>query len=316
MSKSMNRETIAKITETKRVDPLLQGAIDMHYHGYPEISLGIKARLDDTEILKMARDMGMRGIVFKSQMWPSTGRVYLLRQLVPDIESFAGITLNSAVGGLNPWVVEVAAKQGAKVIWLPTWSSTHKIGQGGFSRMMKTWFPSIQFEPGLSCVDAFGKVVPELKSIIQLCKDLNLVLCTGHISPDESLAVAKEAEKIDFNKLVFTHPLSGGVAATLEQTKEITKRGAYAELLALNIFYGSELDLMLDFIAELGPERCILSSDTFMEWTPPGPEFFRMFLGRLLISGVDEEKILTMVRDNPATLLDLPSYTEYTSNRV
>jgi hypothetical protein len=71
-------------------------------------------------------------------------------------------------------------------------------------------------------------------------------------------------------------------------------------LVALNIFYGSELDLMLDFISDLGPEHCILSSDTFMEWTPPGPEFLRMFLGRLLVSGVDEKSILTMVRDNPA----------------
>jgi hypothetical protein len=182
--------------------------------------------------------------------------------------------------------------------------------------MMKAWFPNIQFEPGLSCVDDSGQLVPAVESIIQLCKDMDLVLCTGHISPEESLAVAKEAEKIDYAKLIFTHPLSGGVGATLEQTREMTKRGAYAELVALNIFYGSELDLMLDFISELGPEHCILSSDTFMEWTPPGPEFFRMFLGRLLISGVAEEKILTMVRDNPASLLELPPYTEYTSNQV
>ena len=315
MSKSMDREKIAGIAETKQVGPLLQGAIDMHYHGFPEISLGIRARLDDAEILKMAHDMGMRGIVFKSQMWPSTGRVYLLRRQVPEIESFSGIVLNTAVGGLSPWAVEVAAKQGAKAVWLPTWSSTHKIGRGGFSRMMKAWFPSIQFEPGLSCVDASGRLTADVKSIVKLCKELNLVLGTGHISPEESLAVAQESERIGYTKLIFTHPLSGSTSATLEQTREMTQRGAFAELVALNIFYGSELDLMLDFISELGPEHCILSSDTFMEWTPPGPEFLRMFLGRLLVSGVDEKSIQTMVRDNPAALLDLPPYSEYYTDR-
>ena len=139
---------------------------------------------------------------------------------------------------------------------------------------------------------------------------MDLVLCTGHISPTESLAIAKEAERIAFTRLVFTHPLSGSVGATLEQTKEMTKRGAYAELCALNIFYGNELDRMLEFIAELGAAHCILSSDTFGEWVPPGPEFLRMFLGRLLISGVDEDSIRTMVRDNPATLLGLSTIAE------
>ncbi|MDF1593585.1 MAG: DUF6282 family protein [Desulfobacterales bacterium] len=307
MSKSMNRENIAKVTETKRVSPLLQGAIDMHYHGYPEITLGVKARLEDVEMLKMARSMGMRGIVIKSQMWPSTGRVYHLRRLVPGIECFSSIVLNSVVGGLSPWVVEAAARQGAKVVWLPTWSSSYKLGKGGFATMMKTWFPSLQFEPGLTCVNASGKVTPDVQSIVRLAKEMDLVLCTGHISPEESLAVAKEAERIDFLNLIFTHPLSSGVSATLEQAKEMTKRGAFVELVAINIFYGSVLDKMLDFISELGPEHCILSTDTFMEWPPPGPEFLRMFVGRLLVSGVDESSLKIMVRDNPAKLLGLPA---------
>jgi hypothetical protein len=46
---SMNLELQAKVADTKTVSPLLQGAIDMHYHGYPEITRGVKARLDDVE---------------------------------------------------------------------------------------------------------------------------------------------------------------------------------------------------------------------------------------------------------------------------
>ena len=307
---SMDLGMQSQISDTKKVGPLLQGAIDMHYHGYPEITLGVRARVDDVEALEMARDMGMRGFVIKSQMWPSIGRVYHLRQRIQDVECFSGIVLNSIVGGLSPWVVEAAARQGAKVVWLPTWSSTHRLGESGFSRLMKGWFPSMTFEPGLSCVDSSGKLTTDVQSIIGIAKDMDLVLCTGHISPPESLAVAQEAERIGFTRLVFTHPLSGSVGANLEQTKEMVNRGAYAEFCALNIFYGNELDRMLEFINELGAEHCILSSDAFLEWVPPLPEFLRMFLGRLLISGVDEESIITMVTKNPATLLGLPPLAE------
>ncbi len=305
MVDSMDMELQAKVASTKRVGPLLEGAIDMHSHGYPEITLGVKARVEDVVALEMARDQGMRGIVIKSQMWPTIGRVYHLRQRVPDIECFSSITLNPVVGGLSPWVVDAAARQGANVVWLPTWSSTHKLGQHAFSIMMKTWFPSMTFEPGLSCVDTSGKLKPEVRSIVQIAKDMDLVLGTGHISPAESLAVAQEAERIDFNRLVFTHPASFAVEATLEQTKEMAKRGAYVELCALNLFYGNALDKMLEFIVELGAKHCIVSTDTFGEWIPPSPEFLRMFLGRLLSSGIDEESIKIMAADNPATLLGL-----------
>jgi hypothetical protein len=305
MLSSKDLEMEARVADTKKIDPLLQGAIDMHYHGYPEITLGVKARLDDVAVLELAKNMGMRGIVIKSQMWPSMGRTHFLNRLVPDIECFGSITLNSVAGGISPWVVEAAARQGAKVVWLPTWSSANKLGQDGFSRFMKEWFPTIKFEPGLSCVDASGKLTTDMKSIIALAKEMNLVLCTSHIAPTESLVVAEEAERVGFDRLVFTHPLSGSVGATLEQTKEMVKRGAYVELIALNIFYANHLDKMLQFIEEIGPQRCILSTDAFMEWVPPGPEYLRMFIGRLFIAGVGEEGIRAMVRDNPAKLLGL-----------
>jgi hypothetical protein len=161
----MDRESQPGTTEQQGLTALLKGAIDMHYHGYPEITLQVKARMDDAETLVMARELGMRGMVIKSQMWPTMGRVYQLRQSVSNIECFASITLNSIAGGLSPWVVEAAARQGARVVWLPTWNSSHRLGQGGFSKAMKGWFPSMSFEPALSCVDLFGRLLPEVQSI-------------------------------------------------------------------------------------------------------------------------------------------------------
>jgi len=305
MSAIGDRAYRAKLLEKKQMAALLDGAIDMHYHGYPEISLKVKTRLEDVKLLALARDMGMRAVVFKSQMWPTTGPVYHLKQRIADIECFSSITLNSIAGGLNSMAVEVAAKQGAKVVWLPTWSSSHNSGAGGFATMMKTWFPSLKQEPGIACLDDQGRLKPEVRHIIKLAKEMGLVLCTGHISPRESLAIAREAKRIKFTRLVFTHPLSGSVSADFDQIKQMADSGAYIEICALNIFYGHELKRAVEIIEKIGARRCILSSDAFGEWVPPEPEFLRMLVAYLLLSGVKEKDVRTMVCDNPAMLLDM-----------
>ncbi len=132
------------------------------------------------------------------------------------------------------------------------------------------------------------------------------MLSTGHLSPGESLTIAKEAQKVGFSKLIFGHPLAHSVGATLAQAKDIAKLGAYVELVALNVFANNKLSETVEFIEELGADRCILTTDTFGAWAPAGPEFLRMFLGRLLMSGVGEKELRTMVADNPATLLGIP----------
>ena len=69
-------------------DELLHGAIDVHHHGYPEVSFDLRTRQDDVDGLRFARDAGMAGIVFKSHMWPTVGRVYHLQRLVPEVAAF------------------------------------------------------------------------------------------------------------------------------------------------------------------------------------------------------------------------------------
>jgi len=56
-----------------KIDELLQNAIDVHCHSYPEISLDLRMRVEDSEAVRIAQGMGMRGIVFKSHFWPTRG---------------------------------------------------------------------------------------------------------------------------------------------------------------------------------------------------------------------------------------------------
>ncbi len=59
-------EQMARMYESSSVSPLLRGAIDMHYHHYPEISLELKSRVEDIEAMTRARDNGIRAIVLKN----------------------------------------------------------------------------------------------------------------------------------------------------------------------------------------------------------------------------------------------------------
>ena len=121
------------------VDRLVEGSIDLHHHGYPEISFDCKTRMEDVDEISIARQAGMAGLVLKSHMFPTMGRAYHLKNLVPDINIYSSITLNHSVGGLNPLAIESAAKQGAKVLFMPTWSAENDIERGGISHYLRTF---------------------------------------------------------------------------------------------------------------------------------------------------------------------------------
>jgi hypothetical protein len=296
------------ITEADR---LLEGAIDTHCHGYPEISFDVRMRSEDLEAFRLAAQAKMKGIVLKSHMWPTIGRVYQMKDKIEGIEVWSSITLNTSSGGFSPWVTESALKQGAKVIWLPTWSARNDLQRGGFSRLMKPWLPTLNRmkpEEGLSVFDSSGEIDQNVKEVLALAKDYDVAIFTGHISPQESLAVAREAKKMGFKKLLMSHPDSNAVGATMEQVKEMAEMGFFIETTFLGLlpaFWRISLKEICQRIREVGARRWVLSTDAFFEWTPPPAEMMRMFIGSMLSAGMSADEVDLMVRKNPGELLNV-----------
>jgi hypothetical protein len=296
------------ITEADR---LLEGAIDTHCHGYPEISFDVKMRTEDLEAFRLAAEAKMKGIVLKSHMWPTIGRVYQMKDKISGIQVWSSITLNTSSGGFSPWVTESALKQGVKVIWLPTWSARNDLQRGGFSRLMKPWLPTlnrIKPEEGLSVFNSSGELDQNVKEILALAKDYDVAIFTGHISPQESLAVAREAKKMGFKKLLMSHPDSNAVGASMEQVKEMAEMGFFIETTFLGLlpaFWRISLKEICQRIREVGAKRWVLSTDAFFEWTPPPAEMMRMFIGSMLSAGMSADEVDLMVRKNPSELLNL-----------
>ena len=292
-------------------DRLLEGSIDVHCHCYPEISFDVKMRVEDVDAYRLAAQAKMKGIVLKSHMWPTIGRVYQMRDKVEGIEMWSSIALNTSSGGLSPWITESALKQGVKVIWLPTWSARNDLLCGGFSRFMTPWLPTfskITPDQGLTVLDADGTLVENVKDILSLAKEYDAAVFTGHISADESLAVAREAKKMGFKNLMMTHPDSASINAGMDQLKEFAEMGFFIETTFLGLmpaFWRMSLQDLCARIREVGARQWILSTDTFFEWSAPPSEMMRMFIASMLAVGMSPEELDLMVRKNPAELLNV-----------
>ena len=122
---------------------------------------------------------------------------------MPGIKALGTITLNHAVGGLNATAVEVAARQGARIVWLPTVSSENEIGEVEHADPdgnVPVW---VRFELELRAagvhpravpvVDEDGEPLPELLEVIDVVARHDLVLATGHLSRDEIFTVVDAA---------------------------------------------------------------------------------------------------------------------------
>lgn len=294
------------VTEN-RIDSVLRGAIDFHRHGYPEISNDVHTRLTDVEDMQLCREAGFGGVVLKSHMWPTVGRAYHLKRLVPGIAVIPSITLNHSVGGLNPLAVQAAASQGARVVFFPTWSARHDIERGGMSAFIGKTFPSFRdrLGPPISLLEG-GKLRAEAKEVLSVATDNGMVICTGHISPEESLAVA-ESGLVGDNGLIFSHPDSHSVGASGDHITAMAEAGAVIELCALGTlppYQRVSIQALRSIVDSVGSNRCILTTDYFFPWSPPSAETMRMFAGVLLQEGVSEADLRCMLRSTPARLLE------------
>ena len=100
---------------------LVAGAINMHCHHGPDPH---RARsVDAAEAVAEAAAIGMAGVVLKSHAYPTGPIAILMQKTVRDLRVFGGICCDFEVGGLNPAAVEVALRTGARVVWMPTFSS-------------------------------------------------------------------------------------------------------------------------------------------------------------------------------------------------
>ncbi len=137
-----------------------------------------------------------------------------------------------------------------------------------------------------------------------------MVLASGHISFEETVALFDEARRLGLKKLVATHPLAWNTAMSmsLPQQQQLAAKGAYIEYCFRPCLPASRrLDPMTiaEHIKAIGAERCILSTDMSQVVDPSPTEGMRMFIATMLRCDISEPELEAMAKVNPSYLLGL-----------
>lgn len=289
--------------ETK-VSRLLEGAVDMHIHSAPDVYPRI---MNDMDLARQARQMGMRAIVIKNHFAPTAGRAALATQET-GFPVFGGIALNLSVGGINRHAVDVALKMGAKVVWLPTLHAQKFIQNKSHVANL-----AAELEEGLKglyLLDAEGALNPKLYEIFDLIAKRGAILATGHITIEEARASVKAAAERGVKKIVVTHPLASFVNYSAEEMKAMIDLGATHMEHVYNdttrqVGHPIPRKALFEGIKAVGSQRCIMATDAG-QWLNPVPaQQMGIYIKDMLGYGLSENDIRIMVQDNPCKLLEL-----------
>lgn len=297
----------------------------MHIHTAPAPF----ERIGDTiDIATWCAEAGMAGLVIKSHFESTVSKVHHARRALaetfPDFKIYSALALNRGCGGVNPRAVEMALAQGAKVIWLPTLDAEgHVAGFGqagtyGFRAMTLDFKPPRAPAPsapvtvlegsGLYSVLKDGKLTAETKRVIELVRDYDAILGTGHITKPEIMAVYDYAVEAGLDRVVVTHPEFRAPNLDIKTIEDLARAGAYMEFCAVDCFpihAVISVEDMRDMILAAGIDRSILSSDSGQPWAGRPPETLRIFLQCLHEKGLSPEQLKVMTTEIPERLLGL-----------
>jgi Family of unknown function (DUF6282) len=284
------------------------GVIDMHVHSHPDV---FGRNMDDIDVATLAKAKGMRGIVIKNHVSETASRAALVMKVVPGIEVFGGIVLNKAVGGVNPdaveWMHRVYGSRG-KIVWLPTFESDKHV-----KTLSKPDARGLVVAPG-------GQVTPEMEAILKIIARENLVLATGHVHPEEIIAVVRRGRELGVKNMLITHGFTNVPGLTMAQAKQVADMGAVIEVCFLQFLAGPNAPLaflthwtqinaknVAQAVKEIGAKSLVVSSDLGQSANMTHPDGIEAAIAALRKESISDADIDLMMRKNPARLLGLPN---------
>jgi len=138
----------------------------------------------------------------------------------------------------------------------------------------------------------------------------NLVLETGHSTPDEVLMLISEGRRRGVKQMVVTHAMIAPIHMTIEQMQAAAALGASIEFVyngLIGPYKEFDVDDYASAIRSVGAENCVLSSDLGQPSNPAHPDGLSAFFDRLEAAGVSSADIDLMSKKNPALILGLDS---------
>ena len=289
---------------------LVRGALDLHVHIGPDVPTRV---IDDLDLARRCLELGLAGFGLKSHYTSTAERARVVSKAVPGVRVVGTLTLNRAVGGMNPIAVEIAAREGERIVWLPTFDSPSETAgrvepQPG--RHVPIW-AKLQHELralGMN-VDPVrvrgddGALLPEARQVLETIARHGLVLATGHLGRDDAFAVVDAALAVGVEHVVITHPEFPSQDYSLEDQVALAEKGCHFDrCLSTPLSGKTTWEHVFDGIRAVGLERNVFSSDFGNPDYPPVEDGLALWADRLLDGGFDEDEVRTMIVDGSARL--------------
>jgi len=295
----------------------LSGWYDLHLHAGPEV---IPRKYDAIEAGEALAKEDMAGAVLKSHYFSTVPFVKMAWERGAR-NVWGSITLNHYVGGLNPFALRGSlgmqhdGQQLLKMVWMPTVHAQAHLNvrhtDGEQYDVPPEWTGGLITGTPVDQVPPINvmaeEVQPQLKEILRIIADNDLILATGHISKAEVFHLVPLARSMGVEKIILTHPAYETTELTVEDILQLTALGGvYAEqsyaLMPIDDLTPADVAA---YIKGVGPEHTIVTTDLGQRSRMSSGEGMKLFASLMEAEGVSPEDFDKMARVNPAKLLGL-----------
>jgi hypothetical protein len=296
---------------TEEARELVRGGFDPHVHISPDV---VERRIDDIGLAKRFQELGLRGFILKSHYTSTAERAAVVSAAVPGIAVRGALVLNNAIGGINPLAVDIAGREGARVVWMPTVDAPNETAgrtkpKPGDKVPVWAALQHALLEQGLEfdAVNAFdedGAPLPRTRDVLRTIARYDMVLATGHVAEAETFAIVDAAFEEGVKDVVVTHPDFPAQDIKIDQQVELADRGALIERCFTTPYTGKcSWEQWIEGIRAVGAERTVISTDLGQVFNPPVEDGLALMADRLLEAGFSDEEIRTMAVTNTARLV-------------
>jgi len=207
---------------------------------------------------------------------------------------------------MNALAVEIAAREGAAIVWMPTVDSPAETAgrtEPSDGDKVPQW-AQLQHELrglGLS-IDAVhvtapdGRLLPEARDVLRAIARHDLVLATGHLGRDDTFAVVDAALEEGVARIVVTHPEFPCQNFSLDDQRALAERGCLLErCLSTPLSGKTDWEHVFDGVRAVGVEHSLFSSDCGNPNYPPVEDGLALWADRLLRARFDEDEVRELI---------------------
>jgi hypothetical protein len=299
----MGATSVEETRPTERARELVRGAYDLHVHVAPDVP---PRRIDDRALARRFADVGLAGFALKSHYTSTAERAQIVSALEPGVEVVGTLTLNRAVGGMNPLAVEIAAREGARIVWMPTVDSPAETAgrtEPKAGDNVPLWARlqhelrglGLGVEP-VHVTDQEGRLLPETRDVLRAVARHGLILATGHLARDDTFAVVDGALEEGVAHVVVTHPEFPCQDFSIDDQRALAARGCLLERCLTTPHSGKTTwEHVFDGVRAVGAERTLFSSDLGNPHYPAVEDGLALWADRLLGAGFTEDDVRELI---------------------